>query len=163
MIDDLFEWTIVALLLVAGLLLFAEPADADTCAKVVGGKIVTIEGGKSLDACLGSEKDKDGNPIWRPYVKMDRPTFDPVTQHAPIQSTVIGSDQVTLTWSTPAAKTQAEMDAEAAAQKDSIAEGINKAVFEALCHLKNEVRTKVESLPAWSKSQCLTAFRALLD
>jgi hypothetical protein len=158
---NLFEAFIALALVAAILIAFTEPADADTCAKVMGGKIVTIEAGKSHENCLSSEKGKDGNPIWRPYVKDTRPSHDPASQHPPQSATVIGRDRVTLTWSAPADMTQAELDARKAEDNDFVANGINKAVFEALCRLENHDRVS-DGLTKWSRDKCRSEFRKLM-
>lgn len=152
-----------ALLLLALILAIAliPEARAETCAKVIDGKIATIEGGKSHENCLASEKDKDGNPIWRPYIQQKRPSHDSASQHPPIESTVIGSNQVTRAWSTPIMKTAEELDADKEAFNSGTVTGINKAVFEALCRLENHDRVS-DGKAAWTKQECLDGFKGLL-
>ena len=58
--EHAFEAFIALALIAAILLAFSEPADAAQCAKVQGGKVTKIEGGKSHENCLASETGKDG-------------------------------------------------------------------------------------------------------
>ncbi len=101
-------------------------------------------------------KHINGVSVLRPYVRV-QPSFDTETETLDGPVRVITDTEVTDTW------TKRNLTAEEiTAKNDFIASNINKATIEALCHLKNEVREKVESLSAWTLAQCVTAFRNLL-
>lgn len=76
--------------------------------KIVDGAIVARQVKDNPEVATG----QDGNPIWRPYIRNDRPSYDPATQHPPVSSDVIGDTQVTQTWADPVDKTAQELDQE---------------------------------------------------
>lgn len=103
--------------------------------------------------------DPAGKPQYSflPAPRIAQPAYDPETQVLEGPSYVVGATSVEESWSVRA-KTAQELEAE----KDALLEGINRAVFLSLCHLKNQIRTKVDGLSEWSEAQCLTAFKGLL-
>ena len=137
------------------LFLLGEDANAVRCAVVKGGNFT----GKFYLAENECPPDPLGKPgiTFLPSPKVAIPSYNNETQVIEGPSYTVGRDEVTESWSVRN-KTAEEIDT----SKDLVLEGINKAVFLALCHLKNEVRTKVDSLAEWSEAQCLAAFKNLL-
>lgn len=136
-------------------LLLTLPAPAADCFLVDNTNAIR-ERINNIDACPSAPQGKVGWR-WLPY-SVVKPSFvDPETEvlSGPVRS--IGASAVTDTW-TKTAMTAAQLDA----VKSSKIDGMDVAIFLALCHLKNEVRTKVDNLAAWTTAQCKTAFKALL-
>jgi hypothetical protein len=116
--------------------------------KTDGNDLLGLKMFESADGHLSpAEAQALGKPWWLPYVNVPRPTYDSVTHHAPVKlDDVITATEVTQAWSAPVAKTQAEIDAEALAQKDSAmdrlneASSIDKVLGAAIFELVNDVR-----------------------
>lgn len=94
---------------------------------------------------------------WLPIVVAPLPDYDPATEVLLPPVTTVGTTQITVTQA-KRSKTAQEIDDE----KTAKITGMDIAVFKALCHLKNEIRTKVQGLSAWTDAQCLAAFKGLL-
>lgn len=130
-------------------------ARSDPYAKVVGGKVVTIEDKTNPETAL----DGSGNPIWRPFVQESQPAFDPATQVIE-RSETIAPTQVTRGW-TVRAKTQAELDADAAEQEAEKLSRLN-VFIKVLCRLENHDRAS-DGKVAWTETQCRDALKGMMN
>jgi len=97
------------------------------------------------------------NIKWLPAPPVQRAPHDPATEHSPVVSHTVTPTEVTESWNVTAKSAQ-EIDND----KTNAVNRIDVAIFESLCHLKNQIRTKVDGLTAWSKAQCRDAFKALM-
>lgn len=140
--------------LLAAFIILPGSADAARCALVNGEDdllAVRVFGG----GCPPDLPAKSWR--WLPAPIADAPDYDPATEIVEGPVYVVTEKGVVESY-TVRDKTAQEISDE----KDAVLNAMNIATFRALCHLKNEIRTKVESLQAWSQAQCLSAFKSLL-
>lgn len=148
---------IIGLAVAGGLTLslFGEPGEAADYAVVREGEVIELRFNYSPPPPDKIDKE-NGVLVVRPYVRV-KPAYDPATEVLEGPTRTITDTEVTDTW-TVRPKTAQEIDD----YKTSQVNGMGQAIIAALCHLKNEVRTKVDGVAAWSKAQCLAAFKTLL-
>ena len=152
--NTIYGWLAV-LVFIAGML-FATMTFAADYAIVIGGQVKEIRRNYTPPSDPDAIKTINGVPVLRQYIEI-RPPFDEEIEVREGPTRVITDTTVTDTW-TVRAKTPLELDGENTKRIDNI----DIAVFRSLCHLKNEIRTRVQSLPAWSNEQCKSAFKGLL-
>ena len=136
------------------LMTWAVPASAGRCALITSGVLTRLE--VFSGPCPPNLANKP-TLKWLPAPIAAKPVFSPVTQIMTGPALVISVTGVTESYSVRL-KTAQELDDD----KTANVNGISVAVFRALCALKNEIRTKVDSLSAWSDAQCITAFKSLI-
>lgn len=129
-------------------------AEAARCALIESGALKRLEFFE-----VACPPNPAGKPqfVWKPSPVVTPPSFDPVTQVRTGPTYVVGANSVTESYEVRS-KTAQELDDDKTAKVNEM----NLAVFKALCHLKNEVRTKVDSMSAWTDAQCRNAFKNLL-
>ena len=115
--------------------------------KVVNGEIVARE----LKDGPETKRDIDGNPIWRPYVPMDRPKYDPATHHPPVLTVHVNPSNVAEVWAAPVQKTARELDDDATAKAtkrlDDYQTKLIKKLLVSTFMLTNEVRALKSQAP----------------
>ena len=138
------------MLALAALLTMASPSLAAPYALVVEGSILEWRDFADTPPDLARK-----GVAWLP-VEITDPPFDPATQVRSGPVTTVEADRVSRVW-TVRAKTAAEIDADKTLQID----GLDVAVFRALCNHENRIRA-LETKAAMTIAQCKTAFKSLI-
>lgn len=109
-----------------------------------------------------------GKPWWLEVINSPRPDFDDLTHHKPVRLAPVRTDTTaTYGWAAPVAKTQQEMDDEAAADMDrefntlTRNAPVTEALFRGWHRLNNRVRA-LEGKNAWTLAQTKAYLKGLV-